>query len=129
MLIGAESARLATAITIGHLNPDAKYRTSCIRARPWLEVAVKARPPARLAPTQADIAECSDSTFTNFAFVSPSATRSLKRSTIIVCGVIGYAEIKSMFDCIAAFATASEPLIGTNCVFIILNEFIAPLSL
>src|SRR5208283_853956 len=129
MLIGAERALLATAIVIGHRSPDAKYRTSCIRARPWLEVAVKARPPARLAPTHADIAECSDSTFTNFAFVSPSATRSLKRSTIIVCGVIGYAEMKSMPDCIAALAIASEPLIATNWVFLILNEFNAPLSL
>jgi hypothetical protein len=58
----------------------------------------------------------------NEVFVWPVATRSLSRSTIIVCGVIGYADVKSTFDCTTAFATASEPLIATKWAFCVFNK-------
>jgi hypothetical protein len=102
MFIGAESALLATAITIGHLKPDATYMISCIKARPWLEVEVKTRAPQSDAPMQALNAECSDSTGTNAASTCPDATYSLSLSTMMVCGVMGYAEIKSTSDCLTA---------------------------
>ena len=47
------------------------------------------RAPATEAPTQADIAECSDSTATKSVSTSPSATYLAKIMTISVAGVIG----------------------------------------
>ena len=45
MLMGADSARFATTITIGSLMLDAMNRISCIRASPWLAVAVNVLAP------------------------------------------------------------------------------------
>ncbi len=58
-------------------------------SRPWLEVAVKARAPIALAPRQADMALCSDSTYRYSLSREPSSTKSDKRSTTMVCGVMG----------------------------------------
>ncbi len=74
MLIGAESDRLANAITIGSRIPAAMYRTSTINASPWDEVAVITRAPAAAAPTHADNAECSLSTGTSSEWTIPSCT-------------------------------------------------------
>ena len=87
--MGPESARLPSAITIGARIAAAMYTTSAISARPWDDVAVIVRAPARAAPTAALIAECSDSTFTSSACASPSATCFAKPWMIGVCGVMG----------------------------------------
>ena len=58
-------------------------------SRPWLDVAVKVRAPIELAPRQAHIALCSDSTYMYWLFREPSSTKSLSRSTTMVCGVMG----------------------------------------
>ena len=71
MLIGAESARFAFAMTIGSRMPAAMWSSSHMSARPWLDVAVMTRAPAAEAPTQALIAECSDSTVTYSVCTSP----------------------------------------------------------
>ncbi len=60
-----------------------------MRASPLAAVAVNALAPAAEAPTQLLMALCSLSTGTNSVSTSPSATYSLKRSTMIVWGVIG----------------------------------------
>jgi len=93
--IGAERALLTTAKTIGSLRPLAIYKISTINAKPCEEVAVNALAPAAAAPTHALIAECSDSTGTNSVCTSPLATNSEYFSTIIVCGVMGYAATTS----------------------------------
>jgi hypothetical protein len=59
------------------------------------------RAPAAAAPTQAAIAECSDSTVMKVAGSWPEAVISDRSSTIIVWGVIGYAEITSARESIA----------------------------
>jgi hypothetical protein len=46
---------------MGARHPAAKWSISCIRARPWEDVAVKVRTPVREAPMQEAMAECSDS--------------------------------------------------------------------
>ena len=53
---------MTQAMTTGVLHPAAKKSISCIRARPWDDVAVKVRAPVREAERQAAMAECSDST-------------------------------------------------------------------
>ena len=82
-------ARLTSAMTIGRRPPAAQCSSSCIRARPCDEVAVKARAPAAEAPMQAAMAECSDSTLMNRASSVPSAHISESSSTTWVWGVIG----------------------------------------
>ena len=47
------------------------------------------RAPAAAEPMQALMAECSDSTVTNSALTTPSATYWLKLCTTSVCGVMG----------------------------------------
>jgi hypothetical protein len=89
MLMGPERLRLATAMTMGSLSAEAMNRISCIRARPWEEVAVKVRAPTAAVPQQTDMAECSLSTGTNSASRSPLATSSDRCSTTWVCGVMG----------------------------------------
>jgi len=89
MLIGADSARLALAMTIGRRMPDAMWSSSHMSARPCDEVAVITRAPAADAPMQALIAECSLSTVTYSQSVLPLATKPANSSTMVVCGVIG----------------------------------------
>ena len=89
MLIGPESARLPSAMTIGARIEAAMYTTSAIRASPCDEVAVIVRPPASAAPIAALMAECSDSTLTISVLACPSATSFAKVWMIGVCGVIG----------------------------------------
>ena len=89
MLIGADSARLALAMTIGRRMPAAMCSSSHMYARPWLDVAVMTRAPAAEAPTHALIAECSDSTVTYSVWTRPLATNFANSSTMVVWGVIG----------------------------------------
>jgi hypothetical protein len=74
MEMGPDRERLATVMTMGSRWAEAMNRISCIRARPWEEVAVYTRAPAAEAPTAALMAECSDSTGMNSASSSPLAT-------------------------------------------------------
>src|SRR5512133_1676201 len=82
-------------------------------ARPWLDVAVMTRAPAADAPTQALIAECSDSTVTYSVWTRPSATNLANSSTIVVCGVMGYAAIMSGAHWRIASATRRLPVVAT----------------
>ncbi len=59
---------------------------STMYARPFEELAVKARAPESDAPIVTPMAECSLSTGTTAPFVKGKAAT---RSTISVCGVIG----------------------------------------
>ncbi|BAA29774.1 107aa long hypothetical protein [Pyrococcus horikoshii OT3] len=68
---------------------------------------MKVLTPAALAPTTAEIAECSLSTFMNSASSSPFATNSLIFSGTRVDGVIGNAAITLGFASLAAHAAAS----------------------
>ena len=68
-------------ITTGSLPPEAQWRSSCIKVKPWEEVAVNVLAPARDAPRQAAMAECSDSTLMNFASKVLSAHISERSST------------------------------------------------
>ncbi len=81
--------RLMLPMTMGWRPPAAQWSISCIRARPWDEVAVNDRAPATEAPMQEAMAECSDSTLMNWASSVPSAHISDSSSTTCVCGVIG----------------------------------------
>jgi hypothetical protein len=69
----------------------AQWTISCIRSNPWLEVAVNVLHPVWLADMHDAKALCSDSTVTYWPLKEPSATNSAIFSTIVVCGVIGYA--------------------------------------
>lgn len=60
--------------TIGNRIPEAFHSTSAIRISPWLAVALTARPPAAAAPTQIDMAACSDSAQIYSVSTSPLAT-------------------------------------------------------
>ena len=62
-------------------------------SKPWLDVAVNVRAPAADAPSAAESAECSDSTWMYSESSAPDSTISDSRSTTTVCGVMGYAEI------------------------------------
>ena len=84
MLMGAESARFALAMTMGSRMPDAIPSISHMYARPWLLVAVMTRAPAAEAPMHALSAECSDSTVTYSVCTSPLATYLANSSTIVV---------------------------------------------
>ena len=64
MFNGAEIALLASARTNGVLIPAAANKISCININPWDDVAVNTLTPVLLAPTDALIALCSDSTLT-----------------------------------------------------------------
>jgi hypothetical protein len=66
-----------------------------MRARPWEEVAVKDLEPVREEAMMLAMAECSDSTLINLASISPSAQNRDNSSTIVVWGVMGYAEMTS----------------------------------
>ena len=57
--------------------------------RPLALVAVKARAPVLLAAMQAARAECSLSTGTYWAFISPASMNSESFSVSGVCGVMG----------------------------------------
>ena len=76
-------------MTTGSLPPEAQWRSSCIRASPCDEVAVKVRAPASEAPRLAAMAECSDSTLMNLASSVLSAHISERSSTTWVWGVMG----------------------------------------
>src|SRR4030066_199226 len=102
MLSGEDSALLATAMTTGAREPEVTVNISCINAKPAEALAVKVLAPVADAARQAVIALCSDSVQTNSVCTSPLATYSLYFSTIIVCGVIGYAATTSTFDCLTA---------------------------
>jgi len=66
ILLGVAGAgEAANALTIGSLAAEAQWRPSSIRRSPFDEVAVNVRAPVELAPMQAKIAECSDSTRMN----------------------------------------------------------------
>ena len=104
--MGAESALVGTAMTTGSRSPATLCSTSCMRAKPCDDVAVKVLAPVAEAPRTADKAECSDSTFMSSASSLPSTTNSESFSTIVVCGVIGYAAITSTSHCLTAQATA-----------------------
>ena len=84
----------------------AMYTISVINAKPLLAVAVITLAPAALAPTQALIAECSDSTKIISVSTSPSATYFANLSIMGVCGVIGYAATTSGLICFIAKAAA-----------------------
>src|SRR5450759_2954605 len=68
------------------------------------------RSPAAEAPTQALIAECSDSTVTYSVCTRPFATNLANSSTIVVCGVMGYAAIMSGAHWRMASATSTLPV-------------------
>ncbi len=118
--MGADSARLATTMTMGRRMPDAANRTSFMRARPCEAVAVKTRDPAALPPTHADNAENSESTSMCFDFSLPCAISFPRFSTMWVCGVIGYATTMSGSQSAAAFAVARLPSIT---VFVMVSLF------
>src|SRR5574341_430944 len=109
ILMGAESARFTTVMTMGNLMPDALNRASCISASPCDVVEEYVRAPAALEPISAEMAENSDSTFIYSQFISPSATNWDRSSTICVCGVMGYADITLGLHTLTAWATAYEP--------------------
>ena len=71
-------------IQIGVLIPAAANNISCININPCEDVAVNTLTPALLAPTDALIALCSDSTFTYFASIFSSATYCARYSEIVV---------------------------------------------
>jgi len=80
--------------TAGRRLPEMTYRTSFIRIRPWAEVKLVTRPPARAKPSAAEAEECSDSGSTNLSFVPqmlgvPLATAVWKTAAMVVEGVIG----------------------------------------
>jgi hypothetical protein len=75
--------------TIGSLAPEAQCKSSCIRAKPWELVAVKARAPAILAPIKQAKAEVSDSTLIYLASSFLLETKSERLSAMEVWGVIG----------------------------------------
>src|SRR4030066_212535 len=106
MLIGAAMALLTTAITTGSLIPDAIGSSSCIRARPWDDVAVKVRTPVALADMHVLIAGGWLSPSTYSQSISPLLTNSEMCSTMNVCGVIGYAATNATLDLIAPYAAA-----------------------
>ncbi len=60
-------------------------------SRPWLEVAVNTRTPVAAAAPAAVIIECSDSSVTMRAGMSPPSIQRPSVSMISVCGVIGKA--------------------------------------
>src|SRR5574344_901065 len=82
-------------------------------AMPAELVAVITRPPAALAPMQALIAECSDSTVTNSVSTWPLATKVEKSSTTCVDGVMGNAATTSGLIWRMACAQAPAPVMGT----------------
>src|SRR4030043_920044 len=102
MLSGADNALLAIPITTGARQPEVTKSISCIRAKPAEAHAVKVLAPVAEAARHAAKALCSDSVQTNSVWTSPLATYSLNFSTIIVCGVIGYAATTSTSDCLTA---------------------------
>ena len=71
--MGDDKALFTTCNTIGNLKPAATPKISHINAKPADEVAVNTLAPAAAAPTQADIALCSDSTLINSESTRPSA--------------------------------------------------------
>ena len=107
--MGADNALLAFVITIGSRIPLAINKISCINASPCEDVAVYVRKPLADAPTQAEIAECSDSAYIIFAFNFPSATICDKFSGMCVCGVIGYIVSTAGLHNTTTSATTSEP--------------------
>ena len=111
MLIGPESARFPTAMTIGARIEAAMYTTSAISARPCDDVAVIVRAPGeRRADRGAhrrvlglDVHELAVS-------APPCATKDAKPWMIGVCGVIGYTGTTSGSICRIASATAWPPV-------------------
>src|SRR3989338_2027480 len=97
-------------ITIGNLKPEAIPNISHIKANPAELVAVIVLAPAALEPTQADIAECYDSTQINSLLTIPSATNSANFCITGVWGVIGNAAHTSGLICLIASADASAPV-------------------
>src|SRR4026207_1844654 len=72
------------------------YSTSFIRMRPWPEVKLVTRPPARAKPSHALAELCSDSGSRNWIvspqrFFLPFANSAANPSPIGVEGVVGYA--------------------------------------
>jgi len=114
MLRGELIARFTTTMTLGSRSPEAMLTTSNMRAKPAAEVAVIARAPAACAPTTADIAECSLSTFTSVVPTLPFATNSENLCMSSVCGVIGKTAATSGFTCLKASAAASLPVRATR---------------
>ncbi len=106
MFQGPPSALAATGITMGLLTPAAHIRFSCIRARPWDDVAVNVLAPTVEAPMRAAIAECSLSTFMYLASIWPVSTSSASFSEMDVWGVMGYAAMTSTLASFAAYAAA-----------------------
>ena len=86
---GTREARFTVVMTMGSRMDAAMKSISHIRAKPAELVAVMVRAPAAAEPMQALMAECSDSTVTNSALTTPSATYWLNVCTTSVCGVIG----------------------------------------
>ena len=109
MFHGKAVERFAFIITIGNRPPEAYVRHSAIYKSPCDDVAVKALAPTAEAPIAQERAECSDSTWINSAFKLLSSTISESRSTTIVCGVMGYAEITCGFASRMPSAKASLP--------------------
>jgi hypothetical protein len=93
-------------ITTGSLAIPAHVSISCIKSRPWEDVAVYERTPEAEAPIAAVIALCSDSTQINSDFILPVSIICAIFSTIVVCGVIGYADTTPGF----AMRTASAAM-------------------
>ena len=91
MLQGGPTARLTLTRPTGDLVLAAQWTISCISNNPWLEVAVKALQPVWLALMHDAMALCSDSTVMYWPLKEPSATNSATFSTMVVCGVMGYA--------------------------------------
>ena len=82
-------SRLAMAITTGALKPDACCTASYMYTNPQEEVAVKVRPPAKLAAATTFIAEFSPSTSTISVSTMPSARNAENCSATSLIGVIG----------------------------------------
>jgi hypothetical protein len=81
--------RFTLTSTMGRRAPEAQCKSSCIKAKPWELVAVKARAPAMLAPIRQAKAEVSDSTLIYLASNFFLDTRSERLSALDVGGVIG----------------------------------------
>ena len=88
-------ARFTFAMTTGSRAPDAHINSSCISASPCADVAVNVRTPVLDAAMHAAMALCSLSTFMYCVSISPLPTNSASFSTIVVCGVMGYAATTS----------------------------------
>src|SRR5659263_613048 len=95
ILIGAESARFTTVMTMGNLIPEALNNTLSISASPCAVVEEYVLAPAALAPINADIADNSDSTFIYSQFISPSAANCARSSTICVWGAVSYTHLRA----------------------------------